>query len=375
MAKPVNSGSSSARVGAENGELKEDCVLFSFGAIADIQYADDDDAWDFKKTRQRRYRHALDSVAAAARVWREEQVKFVLQLGDVIDGRCAKLGQSNTDLQAVLNAFNCTEPVSSSLSLSPSPPPPPPPVFHTIGNHELYNFSREELEQLLQIPQRGYYSVTPVEGWRIVVLDPYDVSILGHDEHKANFQTGLQLLQQHNPNDVFGQVDYTAGLEELDKRWVPYNGAVGHDQLTWLQSELVGAQQQQQRVLVVSHVPLFPHSADDSTILWNYSEVVQVLQEKAGVVVAVFSGHDHKGGYQQDNFGIHYLTMPSPLECEPDALAFATVDVCSDKLVYRGSNPPVRSSTNSSSSAKPPWTNIIQTAALPFPTPLATETS
>lgn len=60
MAKPVNSGSSSARVGAENGELKEDCVLFSFGAIADIQYADDDDAWDFKKTRQRRYRHALD---------------------------------------------------------------------------------------------------------------------------------------------------------------------------------------------------------------------------------------------------------------------------------------------------------------------------
>ena len=39
--------------------------LFSFGVIADVQYCDIDDAWNFTRTVKRRYRGALASLARA----------------------------------------------------------------------------------------------------------------------------------------------------------------------------------------------------------------------------------------------------------------------------------------------------------------------
>jgi hypothetical protein len=59
--------------------------------------------------------------------------------------------------------------------------------------------------------------------------------------------------------------------------------------------------------------------------------------EKSGLVIAVFAGHYHDGGYQQVN-GIHYVTMQANAAYGNDASyhdQYATVDVYKDGKAYQ----------------------------------------
>lgn len=47
--------------------------LFSFGAIADVQYADQDDGWNFKKDHRRYYRGGLRQLTKAVDVWLKDE--------------------------------------------------------------------------------------------------------------------------------------------------------------------------------------------------------------------------------------------------------------------------------------------------------------
>ncbi|CAN0375476.1 unnamed protein product, partial [Ectocarpus sp. 13 AM-2016] len=47
--------------------------LFSFGAIADVQYADQDDGWNFKKDHRRYYRGGLRQLRGAVDVWLKDE--------------------------------------------------------------------------------------------------------------------------------------------------------------------------------------------------------------------------------------------------------------------------------------------------------------
>ena len=68
--------------------------MFSFGVIADIQFADADDGQDFKKTVVRRYRNTLTVLHKAVDMWLAQAedlgypIQLIAQLGDIIDGRC-----------------------------------------------------------------------------------------------------------------------------------------------------------------------------------------------------------------------------------------------------------------------------------------------
>lgn len=56
---------------------------FSFGVIADIQYADIDDAMNFQKTKVRRYRNSLKIFKDAAHYWKSiPQLSFNIILGN-----------------------------------------------------------------------------------------------------------------------------------------------------------------------------------------------------------------------------------------------------------------------------------------------------
>jgi hypothetical protein len=47
---------------------------------------------------------------------------------------------------------------------------------------------------------------------------------------------------RHNSNDILNDnVDWTAGLVGLERRWLPYNGAVSPQQLQWLRDTLTSA--------------------------------------------------------------------------------------------------------------------------------------
>ena len=105
------------------------------------------------------------------------------------------------------------------------------------------------------------------------MLDGYEVSTIeGTSGDKT--QHAQEYLQKHNPNDIktFG-VNWSKGLEGTDKRFMPYNGMLGEEQLSWLQTTLHQAKVDKESVIILTHIPLHPSAADNLCLLWNYEVV------------------------------------------------------------------------------------------------------
>ena len=71
--------------------MSTDSPLFTFGLISDIQYADIEPASNFSQTEHRQYRESITYAERVIKVWKEldHPLKFVGQLGDLIDGQNA----------------------------------------------------------------------------------------------------------------------------------------------------------------------------------------------------------------------------------------------------------------------------------------------
>lgn len=185
-------------------DCPQEVPLFTFGVVADVQYADLDDGYNYSQTRKRYYRTSLQLLRNAVESWSQSKTtgvkpEFVLQLGDIIDGFNKDRGDSERALDAVLR----------ELSSGPAE------VHHVWGNHEFYNFSRSELlrsrlntalhtdRSLSGVPDRPdiyAYHFSPFPGFRFVVLDAYDVSLLGVEETSERYLNALSLIKQHNNN-------------------------------------------------------------------------------------------------------------------------------------------------------------------------------
>jgi len=165
-------------------------LLCAFGVIADVQYADIDDGMNHSRTAHRYYRRSLELVKTAVRDWStgQHRAEFVLQLGDLIDGHNARLGTSQSSLDTTLSELKKCGRF----------------VYHVLGNHDLYNFSHEELltcdqmrasfinEAGISTPlpgTTGYYHFVPAKGFRIVVMDNYEISMLGQDETSDSYRS------------------------------------------------------------------------------------------------------------------------------------------------------------------------------------------
>lgn len=186
----------------EDGEA---APIFSFGVIADIQYADLDDGTNFLRTRTRYYRNSLEILSSACSWWEEEEPtrrpSFILQLGDIIDGFNSQHGASERALQTVMDEF-------SRCAI---------PVHHVWGNHEFYNFTRAALlMSAINSRHRGEggegsmeqvhaYHFSPAPKFRFVVLDAYDLSIIGREQSSTQYKKSLKILREHNPNEDLNQ--------------------------------------------------------------------------------------------------------------------------------------------------------------------------
>ena len=302
--------------GPSNAHLKK--PLFSFGVITDVQYADISDGHSFSGT-PRYYRHGLLVLQRAVIKWKNiKRLKFSINFGDIIDGHCPK-DQSLTAVNQVLENFEKFN----------------APVYHMIGNHCLYNLSRDKLMSLLKIPSLNgctYYDFSPTPEFRFVFLDAYDISGIGwpHDHPKTS--AAMELLQTKNPNMNKNSPN---GLLGLEKRFVMFNGAVGKEQLEWLDSVLRDSTKNAQKVVICCHLPLDPGAAVPETLLWNYEEVMEVIHQFECVKVC-FAGHDHAGGYSVDTHGIHHRVLEAAVECPPGSNAFGYVDVYHDRLSLSG---------------------------------------
>lgn len=243
------------------------------------------------------------------------------QLGDLIDGSNSDRGQSHVALEATIKQVLQGVPCA---------------VCDTVGNHELMNFSRAELGSMenLGFTKEWYSAFEPCRGWRAITLDSYQISVLGWPEDDPRLLEAQRLLAANNPNDLSGK-DWMKGLKGDARRFVPFNGGFGSEQLEWLRGELRKAAEASERVVIMSHAVLSPRACDGTTMAWDYKEALDVVHA-SGVVAAVVCGHDHKGGYHL-NAGVHHLTLRSPLN-EPASEAFGVLRAYRDRLEIRGPN-------------------------------------
>nr|XP_046233204.1 manganese-dependent ADP-ribose/CDP-alcohol diphosphatase [Scatophagus argus] len=308
--------------------------LFTFGVIADIQYADIDDGYNYSRTRRRYYRSSLQLLRNAQETWSEPAVvpEFILQLGDIIDGFNKAHGASDRALDSVLTEFSSW----------------PVEVHHVWGNHEFYNFSRSELlssklnSSLLtdRNPSTARaggdiyaYRFSPFPGFTFVVLDAYDVSLLGREESSEQYTDAMNLITQHNNNE---DLNCPPVFEGPQQRFTKFNGGFSKDQLEWLDCVLCLADDKREKVTIVSHLPVHPNSTDYICLAWNFSELLAIIRSHSSVV-CFMAGHDHDGGYHLDmETGVHHLTLEGVIETPPDSNAFGTVSVYEDRMVLKG---------------------------------------
>ncbi|KAL6973152.1 hydrolase of phosphorus-containing anhydrides [Sarracenia purpurea var. burkii] len=309
-------------MGSANGLLSPQGKkpLLSFGVISDVQYADIPDGRSFIGV-PRYYRHSLLVLQRAVQKWNNFQnLKFTINFGDIVDGFCPK----HQSLNAVEKLVREFEVFKGS-------------VYHMIGNHCLYNLPRNKLLPLLKIPSfdgRAYYDFSPIPEYRFVVLDGYDISAIGWPHDHPNAVEALRFLGEKNPNS---EKNSPAGLTGLERRFLMFNGAVGKEQLEWLDSVLQDATKSNQKVVICCHLPLDPGASSKEALLWNYDEVMDLVHRYNCVKVCL-GGHDHKGGHSIDSHGVHHRVLEAALECPPGTDAFGYVDVFDDRLLLFGTD-------------------------------------
>jgi manganese-dependent ADP-ribose/CDP-alcohol diphosphatase len=176
----------------------------------------------------RSYRGSLAVLERAAKEWQMQHHSFILQLGDIIDGQnSGKYGQglskyspsgcqSDVALRTVLSAFSRHGWSSDK-------------IYSAVGNHEFYCWPERstiasKIPQICISPSADgptnfhfFQSFSPAAGWRLIILDAYDVSIIGRNPHSSEFKQAIDLLRSNNPNIL---ADGSATANFLTNLWV-----------------------------------------------------------------------------------------------------------------------------------------------------------
>jgi manganese-dependent ADP-ribose/CDP-alcohol diphosphatase len=259
--------------------------LFTFGILADIQYCDSDPAGT------RFYRSSPEKLREAIDTFREEQIDFLINLGDLID-----------------KDFRSYKPVLDIIDSSGIK------TFHVAGNHD-YSVEARFKKRLPVIQSAdGYYSFIH-ENFRLVFLNGNEISTY-ISNNKASIKQAEENLTVMRKNGEINAVEW--------------NGGFSTKQIVWLKNQLDEAADKNEKVLLLCHFPLVPDNVHN---LLNYKEVLQILQNYRNIV-AWFNGHNHAGDYGTFN-KIHFVTFKGMVETDTSN-SFAIIDVYNNKLLIRG---------------------------------------
>ncbi len=262
--------------------------ILRFGLIADPQYADADP--DLENNLY--YRHGLHKLSSAISTLNDLPLDFVATLGDLVDRHWSGYSELLPRYDALRH-----------------------PHAAIIGNHDAQVISDHLASQTpaLGLP-KSYYHFR-LSGYRFLVIDGNDISLYcnagnGDDLQQARAQLD-ELLAQQQPQA---------------QRW---NGAVGEQQLAWIEQNLQQAQALGETVIVFGHYPLAPLKKH---ILWNGEAVADLLCRYQ--VRAYFAGHDHRGGYYRRE-NTDFITLKGMLD-GPDNVPFAVAELSGTRLTIVG---------------------------------------
>ncbi len=238
------------------GKSTELKPIVSAGIITDMHHTTKED------TATRKYSAAQSKMTRFISAMEQAKPAFVVELGDFVD--------------TLSEGTDPAENLKKIESLFTSYPG----HYHVLGNHEFDNLTRDFV--LNSIHNTGIEKGKTYYSWdnggvHFIVLDADYTPASPHRPYDMN-----------TPDDSF---------------WTWKDTCVPPHELEWLQKDLAHTNLP---VVIFTHQTLDRIDDQDHNIK-NASSVRQILEE-SGKVLAVFSGHDHAGGYANIK-GIHYIVM------------------------------------------------------------------
>ena len=264
----------------------EDKSVVTIGIITDVQYCNCDN------DGTRYYRNSIAKLDECIKYFNSQQLAFVAHLGDTID-------RDFTSYDAVLPEFKKFY----------------APVYYILGNHDFNVTDSLKTKVINKLGmQKDYYSKN-IGGWKFIFLNGDELSSF-YPKTKS---------QQTQFDSLFTQ------LKERKKcNATAWNGGISKEQFEWLKNELVQSQQENKKVIIMCHFPVYPATCLN---LLNDNEVIG-LMNNFKCVKAYFCGHNHKGDYAFKD-GIHYITFKGMVETA-DTTAFSKVTLTQDSIFVDG---------------------------------------
>jgi hypothetical protein len=303
--------------------------LFTVGLIAGTQYADADDE------PPRRFRHGLEVLKRAVAFWDTSAlvapVSMVVHLGDAL------ATEAGAAPPAALAAHREVAGRSAAAH-----------AWHVaVGPHDLAALGAAGVGALAPLrplpPAAAYYAVSSSAGWRCLILDAFDISLLGCHRGSAGHAAALSKLMRENPAvaaagagvDPLAVADPLAGLHGHARRFGPRGGGLSEGQLGWVREQLSLAEEAGERVLVFCHLGCLRDGCAAEGLLFNCDEAKAVIDSFAGTVAAWVSGGDPAGGYARDGHGVHHVTLASAAHCLVNQDAFGALQVHDGHMTLR----------------------------------------
>lgn len=263
--------------------------LFSFGIVADPQYADADP----RPEMGRYYAESPKKLADAIDAFNREDLAFVVTLGDIIDR-----GFENFD--AILAVYDKLRHRSVLLP----------------GNHD-FAVAAEHLPDIhnrlgMSAPWHDF-SVGDV---RFVALDGNEVSLFAPPPGDPRRALAAERLKRLADAGAINAQDWNASFSD--------------EQFEWLQIVLQKADAAGEKVIVLCHYPVYPENAHN---MWDAPRILELLGAHPSVV-AWFNGHNHEGNYGVSG-NTHFVNFKGMVDT-PDQNTFAIADVFADRIAIRG---------------------------------------
>lgn len=260
----------------------------------------------------RRFRASLEIFRAANEEFNTQNCTCSILLGDIIDSRSMP-----DKCNSVVEDFNAVHEIISSSNN---------PWHVTIGNNDVKTMTRETLfEKLIPdefklqcSPEKMYYSFVPHPGFRMIILDNFDISnLMNAAERSASTESNtiqaIEILERMGKEiEAYTTAHNNCGYEDIPEslfKYQPWNGAIGREQAEWLDETLRESSLAEELCFVFGHTQIDSGSGRIDGLLWNNDEIVSILH-KYNNVCAYIHGHDHIGGFTRDSSGLFHICPP-----------------------------------------------------------------
>lgn len=264
----------------------QDLPIFRIGIIADVQYADAEPA------NNRYYRISKERLREAYRIFKNEEVDFVINLGDLIDKDFSSFGP----VRQIID--------SSGIK-----------TYNVLGNHDYSVADSMKARVAFMSPSLMGYASVKSEGFRFIFLNGNDMST--YSTRSAGY--------------ISRAGKYLETLRAQGKiNAMEWNGGIAIPQMIWLEQQLEYAVKKHEKVIIACHFPVYP---EDIHNLLNYEEVLDLIKKYTNIL-AWFSGHNHAGNY--GTIGqTHFITFRGMVE-SADISSFAIAKIYDHKVVIEG---------------------------------------